>query len=149
MRPCSCPNNPSSIWCFARNRINILSYLRKYYNIILLLFDVDNRACVPCKVGRFLYPEIQLCSENSFGAPYLEYGFASASAVSTAFAGRAAVRRHQKRPTAERLLLPAVGRLSVSCIELGMLRAFQPPPNSALPVLGGLFSVPVPPDTIV
>lgn len=34
MRPCSCPNNPSSIWCFARNRINILSYLRKYYNII-------------------------------------------------------------------------------------------------------------------
>lgn len=33
--------------------------------------------------------------------------------------------------------------------ELGMLRAFQPPPNSALPVLGGLFSVPVPPDTIV
>ena len=115
----------------------------------ITLFGADNRVCVLCMVGRFVHPEIPLRSEDSFGSLYSEYGFASASTVSTVFAGRSAVRRHQKRPTAEKLLLPAVGRLSVSCIELSMLRAFQLPPDSALPVHDGSLSPPAPPDMIV
>ena len=94
------------------------------------LFGADNKACVLCRVGRFVHPEIPLRSEDSFGSLYSEYGFASVSAVSTVFAGKAAVHRHQKRPTAEKLLLSAVDRLSVSGIELGMLRVFQLPPDS-------------------
>ena len=95
-----------------------------------MLFGADNRVGVLCRAYLFSNPETPLNFLDSFGVLYTGHRLALASDVSIASADRCVGRPHQKRPTAEKLLLPAVGRLSVSCIVLGKLQAFQLPSDS-------------------